>query len=247
MGAAPLAPGWHAERTPDAPAIIMGTSGEVVTYAQLEDRSSRLARALRAHGVREGDTIAILMDNNRQYLEVAWAAQRSGLRYTAINSHLRPAEAQYVLDDCGAIALFSCEAMADVAGRLDLSVIPLQVCASGRLPGFRGYEDFLGSAEPGPLEDEREGREMLYSSGTTGRPKGVRKQLPGTAFGDPRSAPVLIAQGMGRHCGKARRVPSTCPPPRCTTPPRWAGRCRCSGPGRRSSSWSSSTRRGAWS
>jgi long-chain acyl-CoA synthetase len=202
LGAAPLTPSWHAECTPDAPAIIMGTSGELVTYAQLEDRSSRIARALRAHGVHEGDTIAILMENNRQYLEIAWAAQRSGLRYTAINNHLRPAEAQYVLDDCGAVVLFSSEAMADVVARLDLSVIPLQVCASGRLPGFRRYEDFLASAEAGPLEGEREGREMLYSSGTTGRPKGVRKQLPGTAFGDPQSAPVIIASGMGRYCGE---------------------------------------------
>jgi long-chain acyl-CoA synthetase len=200
LGPAPLTPSWHAGRTPGAPAIIMGTSGEVVTYAQLEDRSSRLARALRAGGVQEGDTIAILMENNRAYLEVAWAAQRSGLRYTAINNHLRPAEAQYVLDDCGAVVLFSSEAMADLVGRLDLSVIPLRFCARGRLPGFRSYADLLASAEPGPLDDEREGREMLYSSGTTGRPKGVRKQLPGTAFGDPRSAPVLIAQGLGRYC-----------------------------------------------
>jgi fatty-acyl-CoA synthase len=207
LGAAPLTPSWHAERSPDAPAIIMGTSGEFVTYAQLEDRSIRIARALRASGVQEGDTIAILMENNRQYLEVAWAAQRSGLRYTAINNHLRAAEAQYVLDDCGAVALFSSEAMADVVGRLDLSVISLLVSATGRLPGFRRYDDFLSSAAPGPLdsagplEDEREGREMLYSSGTTGRPKGVRKQLPGTWFGDPRSAPVIIADGMGRYLG----------------------------------------------
>ena len=90
--------------------------------------------------MREGDTIAILMENNRPYLEVAWAAQRSGLRYTAINSHLRPAEAQYVLDDCGAGVLLSSEAMADVVDRLDLSVIPLQVCADGEaawLPALR--------------------------------------------------------------------------------------------------------------
>jgi long-chain acyl-CoA synthetase len=123
LGAAPLTPGWHAERTPEAPAIIMGVSGEIVTYAQLEDRSSRLAKALRTRGLAEGDTIAICMENNRAYLEVAWAAQRSGLRYTAINSHLRPAEVQYVLDDCGAAALISSATMADLVGRLDLSVI----------------------------------------------------------------------------------------------------------------------------
>ena len=77
MGAAPLTPGWHAERTPNAPAIIMGATGETASYAELEDRSSRLARVLRARGLGEGDTIAICMENNRAYLEIAWAAQRA--------------------------------------------------------------------------------------------------------------------------------------------------------------------------
>jgi long-chain acyl-CoA synthetase len=197
VGVAPLTPSWHAAHTPDVPAIIMGSTGETVTYAELEDRSARMARALRTRGLSEGDTIAILMENNRAYLEIAWAAQRSGLRYTAINSHLRPAEAQYVLDDCGAIALISSRAMAEVVTRLDLSVIPLLVSAAGDLPGFERYEDLLAATPPGPLEDEREGREMLYSSGTTGRPKGVRKQFSPAAFGDPASAPVIIAKGIG--------------------------------------------------
>jgi fatty-acyl-CoA synthase len=197
VGAAALTPSWHAERTPDAPAIIMGGTGETVTYAQLEDRSTRLARTLHARGLREGDSIAICMENNRAYLEVAWAAQRSGLRYTAINCHLRPAEVQYVLDDCGATALVSSAAMEDVLSRLDLSVITVLVSVDGELPGFEQYAELLAAA-PGPLENEREGREMLYSSGTTGRPKGVRKELPGTAFGDPGSAPVVVAKAIAR-------------------------------------------------
>ncbi len=208
MGAAPLTPSWHAERTPDAPAIIMGSSGATVTYAELEDRSVRMARALRARGLAEGDTIAICMENNRPFFEIAWAAQRSGLRYTAINCHLRPAEVQYILDDCGAVALISSQAMADVVGRLDLSVIPTLVSAAGDLPGFERYADLLAAApggrppaSPSPFT-EREGREMLYSSGTTGRPKGVRKELPGAAFGDPASAPVIIAKGIGARASK---------------------------------------------
>ncbi|HEY3878017.1 MAG TPA: acyl-CoA synthetase [Trebonia sp.] len=198
MEAAPLTPRWHAERTPDWPAIIMAGTGETVTYAQLEDRSARLARALRVRGLTEGDTVAICMENNRAYLEVTWAAQRSGLRYTAINSRLRAAEVQYVLDDCGATALISSAAMAEEIARLDLSVIGVLISADGGLPGFERYDDLLAATPPGPLPDEREGREMLYSSGTTGRPKGVRKQLPGTAFGDPASAPVIVASGIAR-------------------------------------------------
>lgn len=198
VAALPMTPGWHAERAPDGQAIVMGGTGETVSYAQLDERSSRLARALRSRGLRDGGHIAILMENNRAFLEVAWAAQRSGLRYTAINSHLRPAEVQYVLDDCGALALVTSEAMAGVVAGLDLARIPVRICAAGELAGFERYDDVLAGAVPGPLDGQTEGREMLYSSGTTGRPKGVRKQLPGTAFGDPASAPTQIAQGMGR-------------------------------------------------
>ena len=178
MTAPPMTPGWHAERAPSRPAVIMGATGETVTYAELDDRSSRFARALRARGIGEGDHLAILMENNRPYLEVAWAAQRSGLYYTAINSHLQPAEVQYVLDDCGAAALVSSEAMADVVAGLDLSRLAVRISAVGDLPGFDRYDDVLAGAPADPLDDECEGREMLYSSGTTGRPKGVRKALP---------------------------------------------------------------------
>ena len=198
----PMTPGWHAERAPETPAIVMGGSGETATYAQLDERSGRLARALRSRGLRDGGHIAILMENNRAFLEVAWAAQRSGLRYTAINSHLRPAEVQYVLDDCGAVALVTSEAMAGVVAGLDLARIPARICVAGQretgLAGFERYDSVLAGVAPGPLAGECEGREMLYSSGTTRRPKGVRKQLPGTAFGDPASAPAQIARGMAR-------------------------------------------------
>lgn len=195
-GPAPLTPSWHAARTPDAAAVIMGASGEVVTYAQLEQRSTAFAQALRSRGLAAGDPVAVLMENNRAYLEVTWAAQRSGLRYTTINSHLRRSEVQYILDDCGAVALVASAAMAGVVAGLDLSRVPVRVCAGGELEGFDLYADVLAAAPPGPLADEREGREMLYSSGTTGRPKGVRKPLPGTLFGDPSAAPVLVAKGI---------------------------------------------------
>jgi fatty-acyl-CoA synthase len=191
-----MTPGWTAERTPDAPAIIMGSSGETVTYAQLEERSVRFARALRSLGVGVGDHIAILMENNSRYLEVAWAAQRSGLFYTAINTHLRAGEVQYILDDSGSVALVASEAMADLVAGLDLSRIGIRVSALGELSGFESYDDLLAGEGPDPLDDECEGREMLYSSGTTGRPKGVRKQLPGTPLGDETAAPVQIAKGL---------------------------------------------------
>jgi len=136
---APMTPTWHAEHTPDVPAIVMGSDGETTTFAELEDRSSRFARALRSRGIVAGDHIAIVMENNRPFLEVLWAAQRSGLYFTAINSHLRPAEVQYVLDDCGAVALVASAAMAEVVAALDLSHMKVCVSAVGDLAGFERY------------------------------------------------------------------------------------------------------------
>lgn len=193
MTVRPMTPTWHAQQAPDSAAIIVGP--DTVTYAELEDRSSRLARGLRSRGLAEGDHIAILMENNRAFLEVAWAAQRAGLHYTAVNTHLRPAEVQYVLDDCGAVALVTTEKMASLAGGLDLSRVSVRLAAAGEVAGFEPYEEVLARV-PATSFAEREGREMLYSSGTTGRPKGVRKPLPGTAFGDPAAAPVQVAQGI---------------------------------------------------
>jgi long-chain acyl-CoA synthetase len=191
-----MTPFCHAEQRPDAPAIVMAASGETVTYAELDDRSRRFASVLSSRRIGPGDHIAILMENNARFLEVAWAAQRSGLYYTAINSHLRRSEVQYILDDCGAVALITSPAMAGVVSGLDLSRIPVLVTAAGTVDGFENYGDLVAAADPSALQSEQEGREMLYSSGTTGRPKGVRKPLPGTPLGDPSSAPVQVAAGI---------------------------------------------------
>lgn len=191
-----MSPDWHAVRSPEVPAIVMGNSAETVTYGQLEERSRRFATALRAWGLQVGDHVALLMGNERAFLEVTWAAQRAGLYYTAINSHLRPREVQYVLDDCRAAALVASGELAAVVAGLDASRILVRVSVGGELLGFTRYEDVLAASPAGPIVGECEGREMLYSSGTTGFPKGVRKPLPGTAFGDPSSVPAQIALGL---------------------------------------------------
>jgi len=209
---AEMTPGWHADRAPDKPAIVMGSGGEVVTYRELEERSTRFARALRSRGLRVCDHIAILMDNSSAFLEVAWAAQRSGLYYTAINRHLRSAEVQYVLDDCGAKALITSDAMLDVVSSLDISRISVRVAVGSDLAGFERYDDVIAGESAEVLDDECEGREMLYSSGTTGRPKGVRKPLPGTPLGDPTSSPVQIARGLF-GAGADADVVYLCPAP----------------------------------
>ncbi|HVA04398.1 MAG TPA: acyl-CoA synthetase [Acidimicrobiales bacterium] len=193
--------GARARGHPDATAVVMG-DGETVSYRELDERSARLAGFLCHEGLGAGDHIAILMGNCSTYFEVTWAAQRSGLYYTALNSHLRSAEVQYILDDCGATALVTTPALADVVSTLDLSRLTVRLSVGGGLPGFDNYEQAVQASAALPVVDEREGREMLYSSGTTGRPKGVRKELPGTAMGDVSAAPVQIAQALaGRGAG----------------------------------------------
>ncbi|MCU1378896.1 MAG: putative fatty-acid--CoA ligase [Acidimicrobiales bacterium] len=191
-----LTPTYHAVHRPDTVALVMAGTGEEVTYAELEDRSNRFAHLLRSRGIAQGEHVAILMENNRAYLEVVWAAQRSGLYYTAINRHLRPGEVQYVLEDCGAVALVASESMADVVADLDVSGLRLLVSGAGDLPGFERYDDVIAGQPGTPHPDECEGREMLYSSGTTGRPKGVCKTLAATSLGDPSAPTVQIAQNL---------------------------------------------------
>ncbi|HXQ76521.1 MAG TPA: acyl-CoA synthetase [Acidimicrobiales bacterium] len=190
--------GSQARRHPEATAVVMGGTGETMSYGEVDAGSNRFARLLRSRGMTTGDHLALLMENNIRFLELAWGAQRSGLYYTALNNHLRPSEVQYILDDCGATALVTTPAMAEVVSLLDLSRVPIRLVVGGALPGFEDYEASAQPFESAPLDDESEGREMLYSSGTTGKPKGVRKTLPATSLGDPSAAPVQIASGLAK-------------------------------------------------
>src|SRR5882672_9986555 len=116
-------PGKHAANTPDKPAIIMAASGETVTYKELNDRSNQLAQLFFDAGLRFGDHIAVLMDNNPRYLEVCWAAQRSGLFYTALNWHFTAEEAAYILDDCDAEVIVVSEGTRELAEQI-VDVMP---------------------------------------------------------------------------------------------------------------------------
>ncbi len=190
--------GFQAEKHPDRPAIVMTGSGLVTTYQDLDERSNQLAHLLRDAGLRTGDHVALMMENGPEFLEVAWAAQRSGLYYTALNSHLRRSEAQHILDDCGASAFFISNSLAPIAEQLDRRRIGLCIVTGGDTEGFLAYEDALGPWPVTPIADEAEGREMLYSSGTTGAPKGVRKVLSAAPMGDESATPVVLAGNIAR-------------------------------------------------
>jgi long-chain acyl-CoA synthetase len=187
--------GQIAAVTPDKPAVVMVGSGEIVTFRELDEESNRLARLLRAEGLRPGDHIAFMLENHRSFLAVAWAAQRSGLYYTAISSRLQADELAYVIGDCGAKVFLTSARLADVAVAVSDRTpgVMLRLMLDGTAPGFASYEERIAGHPATPIEDECEGVDMLYSSGTTGRPKGVKPQLSLAPMGTPNNLYKLVS------------------------------------------------------
>ena len=198
-------PGTHALTTPDKPAVIMAESGETVTYRELNDQSIQLARVLRDSGLEYGDRVAILMDNDARYLTACWAAQRAGFVYVPVNWHLTAPEMQYIVDNCEAKALIVNAASAEPAAALrkGSGTVKLALALGGPMSGFDDFDEAIATQPADELEGETEGADMIYSSGTTGRPKGGRKPLLGT---HPRDLPAYMLStfyglfGLDENC-----------------------------------------------
>ncbi|MFC6200199.1 acyl-CoA synthetase [Ponticaulis profundi] len=168
----------QAAKTPDKPALIMGGSGETITFKQMDDRSNQGAQLFRSLGLEKGDTIAIFLDNNPRYFEIAWAAQRSGLYFTCISSRLTAPEVKYIVEDSGSQILITCPALADVAKEVKATTtLDKYYSVSGSIEGFEDFEADRNAQPAERVADESSGADMLYSSGTTGRPKGIRPTL----------------------------------------------------------------------
>ncbi len=203
------------------------------TFAELNANANRLARLLRDHGLQPGDAIALLCGNRAEFLEVLLANSRAGYRLTPVNWHLTADEIAYVVNDCQAKALFAegrfeagLKAVAD-APRLELKVV-----IDGEAPGFPNYHEVLEAFDGSDLPDPILGASMLYTSGTTGRPKGVFRKtmnVPPFVLGGGRPAydhwtDVQLCSGPAYHAAPLAfdiRIPMSQGVPVVFMEPKW--------------------------
>ncbi|GAA4283029.1 acyl-CoA synthetase [Brevibacterium daeguense] len=171
-------PGKWAAAQPDKPAVIMADTGQTLSYAQLEERSLRLANHFRSLGLKPGDHVAMIAENRMEIIEAYWAALRSGTFITIVNRHLTVPESSYIIHDCDA-AVVLISAVLDTAEALneDCRDIPHRISVGGTLPGAEEYEAVLAASSAVKPDYEPRGDDMLYSSGTTGKPKGILPAL----------------------------------------------------------------------
>ena len=179
----------HAQSHPDRPAYVMASSGEITTHRQMEERANQLAHLLRSVGLHKGDHFAMFMENNRHFLEVCSAGERSGLYYTPINSYLKAEEMAYIVNNSQSRVLITSRARREVAMEA-ASMCPdvelfLIVDGTGDDGPFKDYETTVRTHPVTPIADENLGISMLYSSGTTGRPKGILRPMPDARPDEP--------------------------------------------------------------
>src|SRR3954447_18673162 len=146
-------PGAHAASTPDKPAYIMATTGQVVTYAELDAAANRLSQLFYAHGLRPGDHVALCLENHPRYFELAWGAHYAGLIYTACSSRLTSGELAYIIDDCGAKAFLTSTYKAEQAAEIipDTPKVQLRLMLDGTVPGYESFEEAVGAQPAEPL------------------------------------------------------------------------------------------------
>jgi long-chain acyl-CoA synthetase len=193
-------PSIHGRSHPDKIAYQMAATGKAITYRELDELSNQGAHLFRRLGLKAGDHIALLLENRLAFMEICWAAQRSGLYYTAISRYLTQEEIAYIIKDCGAKVFITSPKCAEQVKGLNKGEpgAPLFFMLDEPEPGFRSFDREAGAQPVTPIADEIAGYDMLYSSGTTGRPKGIKKQFEGNSIDQPNPFLKILCANM---CG----------------------------------------------
>ncbi|MEZ5597788.1 MAG: acyl-CoA synthetase [Pseudomonadales bacterium] len=178
-------PGIFAAETPERIAYVMAETGEAVTFDQLERAANRGAHLFRSLGLKRGDHIAIMLENHPRFFQIAWAAQRSGLYYTAISWRLQHEEVEYIVNNSESKLFISSLPRRDVVEKLIGRTPGVRhfFMLDGTIAGYNAWEDAIAGMPETPIADQAEGASMLYSSGTTGYPKGISRALVETPYG----------------------------------------------------------------
>ena len=186
-------PGIIAEQNPDKIAYVMAESGLTVTCGELERAANQGAHLFRQLGLERGDHVAILLENHPRFLQICWAAQRAGLYYTAISYRLQQAEVEYIVDNCEARVFITSPGRREVVEPLldRMPAVERRFMVDDTIAGFDSWEAALADMPGTPIPDQCEGQSMLYSSGTTGYPKGVKKPLPEEPYGELQAPNML--------------------------------------------------------
>lgn len=203
---------WAA-KNPEADALIFAERGLRISYGELEAASNRVAHLLRAKGLKSGDGVAVLLRNQPEFFAIYWGAMRAGLYFTPINWHLAADEIAYIVENSDAKALFVAAELGEAAAGLGeaASGLAARVAVGGPIAGFLDYEGEVAAQPATPIADQGEGAHMLYSSGTTGRPKGVRPPHPGTPLGE--GPATALAFGFQMFFGLQEGDRYLCPGP----------------------------------
>ena len=184
----------HARSEPGKPALIVAETGETISFAELDRRSNRAAHLFRSHGLQAGDTIALFCENTPQFYDVAWGAQRSGLFFVCISTKLTAPEVGYILSDSGAKLIVASATL--VANTAAIAPDLLRFVVGGTVAGWSDWDTAVAAMPTDPVEDERAGIDMLYSSGTTGTPKGIRVALPADPDITATTVLEMLARGL---------------------------------------------------
>jgi len=193
-------PSFHARTNPDKIAYRMAGTGKAITYRELDALSNQGAHLFRALGLKAGDHVALLMENRLAFMEICWAAQRAGLYYTAISRYLTQDEIGYIVKDCGAKVVVTSPKCADEVRGLVTGAPgePEFFMLDEPQRGFRSWDKEAIAQPVTPIPDEVAGYDMLYSSGTTGRPKGIKKEFEGKGIDAPNPFLLMLCANM---CG----------------------------------------------